>query len=176
MRDRVILDLCAGTGAWSAPYKAAGYDVRMIDLPTDVGLLRRLERPVHGILCAPPCTVFSYARNRYPPTDDELRAALSVVDACVRLAICLRPQWWALENPVNKLRRYLGPPTWTFRQWQYGDPAEKPTALWGCFNAPMYRVGPRTKPSTWQTKRQNAEPRDAITPPHFAQAFYEANP
>lgn len=29
----VILDLCAGTGAWSEPYREAGYDVRRIDLP-----------------------------------------------------------------------------------------------------------------------------------------------
>jgi len=26
--DRIILDLCGGTGAWSLPYKEAGYDVR----------------------------------------------------------------------------------------------------------------------------------------------------
>ena len=27
---KIILDLCGGSGAWSAPYKAAGYDVRLI--------------------------------------------------------------------------------------------------------------------------------------------------
>ena len=25
---KIILDLCGGTGAWSKPYKDAGYDVR----------------------------------------------------------------------------------------------------------------------------------------------------
>ena len=30
---KIILDLCGGTGAWSAPYKDAGYDVRVITLP-----------------------------------------------------------------------------------------------------------------------------------------------
>jgi site-specific DNA-cytosine methylase len=149
--------------------------------PTDVRLMaftgaRSLGGPVQGILAAPPCTVFSYARNRYEPTDDELRSALSVVDACLRAVMLYRPRWWALENPVNKLRRYLGPPRWTFRHWQYGDPAEKPTALWGTFEPPMFLVGRRTKASTFKTAKQNAEPWDAITPPNFARAFFEANP
>ena len=30
---KIILDLCGGTGAWSAPYKEAGYDVRLVTLP-----------------------------------------------------------------------------------------------------------------------------------------------
>src|SRR5437867_3921110 len=78
---RVILDLCAGSGAWSEPYLEAGYDVRRFDLDADVRLLRYARGRVHGILAAPPCTVFSYARNRYEPKEDELRAALAVVDA-----------------------------------------------------------------------------------------------
>lgn len=172
----VILDLCGGTGAWSKPYAEAGYDVRVVDLPQDVRLLERVRGSIHGILCAPPCTVFSYARNRYEPQEDELRAALSVVDACIRIVFVHRPNWWALENPVNKLRRYLGPPKWSFKQWEYGDAAHKPTALWGDFTPPMPCPGERTKPSTWQTKRQNADPQDAITPPGFANAFFEANP
>ena len=172
-----ILDLCGGTGSWSRPYLEAGYDVRVIDLPDDVRLLRfdRSLRP-HGILCAPPCTVFSYARNRYEPGQDELRSALSVVDACLRAVVIYRPKWWALENPRNKVRRYLGMPRLTFKQWEYGDPAEKPTCIWGDFQAPMFRVGRRSKTSTWKTKRQNADPQDAITPPGFARAFFEANP
>jgi hypothetical protein len=173
---RIIYDLCAGTGAWSEPYVAAGYDVRRVDLPTDVRLLRRPADAVHGVLLAPPCTVFSYARNRYEPTDAELRAALSVVDACLRFVFATKPVWWALENPINKLRRYLGPPAWTFRQWEYGDPGNKPTGIWGEFKPPMLRPGARTKPSTFRTQYENARPEDAVTPPGFARAFFEANP
>jgi hypothetical protein len=173
---RVILDLCAGSGAWSEPYVKAGYDVRRITWPDDVRLVKRTREPIHGILAAPPCTVFSYARNRYEPKDDELLAALSVVDACLRLVHVHRPQWWALENPINKLRRYLGPPTWRFRQWEYGDAAEKPTGLWGRFTPPWPIGGIRTKPTTFGTRFENASPQDAITPPGFAQAFFEANP
>lgn len=175
MRTRVILDLCAGTGAWSAPYVELGYDVRRFDLPSDVRLIKYLGR-VHGILAAPPCTVFSYARNRYEPTDEELKASLSVVDACLRIITVCRPQWWALENPMNKLRRYLGPPAWSFKHWEYGDAAHKPTGIWGNFVPPMPIPGERTKQSTWKTSRANAEPRDAITPERFARAFCESNP
>jgi hypothetical protein len=31
--QKIILDLCGGTGAWSRPYAEAGYDVRNITLP-----------------------------------------------------------------------------------------------------------------------------------------------
>jgi len=31
--DKIILDLCGGTGAWSKPYADAGYDVRVVTLP-----------------------------------------------------------------------------------------------------------------------------------------------
>lgn len=174
----MILDLCGGTGAWSEPYREAGYDVRIVDPHVDGTDVRLMKHPgeVHGILAAPPCTVFSYARNRYKPNDNELRSALSIVDACLRLAVVCQPEWWALENPVNKLRRYLGPPKWAFRHWEYGDAAEKPTGLWGEFTPPMLEPGERTKPSTYKTSTQNASPEDAITPPGFAQAFFEANP
>lgn len=31
--NKIILDLCGGTGSWSKYYKEAGYDVRVITLP-----------------------------------------------------------------------------------------------------------------------------------------------
>ena len=172
----IILDLCGGSGAWSRPYSDAGYSVDVIDLPRDVRLLQRVRVRVHGILAAPPCTVFSYARNRYPPSEDELRAALSVVDGCLRVIAAERPKWWALENPRNKLRRYLGPARLEFYQWEYGDAGHKPTCIWGDFVLPPKQPKPRTKPSTWRTTRENARPEDAVTPPGFAKAFFDVNP
>ena len=175
----MILDLCGGTGSWSQPYRAAGYDVEIVD-PVhdgrDVRLLTYRRFPVHGILAAPPCTVWSYARNRYPPTDAEKLASLSVVDACVRIITVQRPAWWALENPRNKLRRYLGPARLEFYQWEYGDPGHKPTCIWGDFTPPLKQPKPRTKPSTFRTKQENASPGDAVTPAGFARAFFQANP
>lgn len=172
----LILDLCGGSGAWSRPYVDAGYRVDVVDLPRDVRLLTRTRVGVQGILAAPPCTVFSYARNRVPPTEDELREALSIADACLRIVYAQRPQWWALENPRNKLRRYLGPARLEFYHWEYGDPAHKPTCIWGEFTIPAKHAQPRTKPSTWNSHYPNADPKDAITPGQFARAFFEANP
>jgi site-specific DNA-cytosine methylase len=175
----VILDLCAGSGAWSAPYQAAGYEVRRFDLPDDVRLMPcDTALLVHGILAAPPCTAFSYARNRYPAEGEELLAALSVVDACLRAVAVYRPRWWALENPRALLRHYLGPARLEFCQWEYGDPGHKPTCIWGDFAVPMKRPRPfgRALASTWQTSRENALPADAVTPPGFARAFFDANP
>lgn len=180
----LILDLCGGTGAWSRPYRDAGYDVDIID-PTvngqDIRLMRRTREPVHGILCAPPCTVFSPARNRYTASDKELLTALSIVDACLRIVTVARLSgsplaWWALENPRNHLRRYLGHPRLQFYQWEYGDPGHKPTCIWGDFTPPLKYPKPRQRKSTWKTQFANATPEDAITPPNFARAFFEANP
>ena len=59
--DKIILDLCGGTGSWSRPYVEAGYDGRLITLPEiDV---RDYMPPnnIYGILAAPPCTMFSFA-------------------------------------------------------------------------------------------------------------------
>ncbi len=175
--NKIILDLCGGTGSWSKPYKDAGYDVRIIDLPNDVRLLKfDSSINVHGILCAPPCTRFSYARNRYPATEEELKDSLSIVDACLRMIVIYKPEWWALENPRAKLRHYLGPSPLEFYQWEYGDDGHKPTCIWGSFSIPEKTGGKRVKPSTWKTKKPNAVKKDQITPPGFAQAFFKANP
>jgi hypothetical protein len=176
----LILDLCGGTGSWSKPYRDAGYCVEIVDRlgGRDARLLQRM-RGVWGVLAAPVCTDFSYARNRYEPTEAEYLEALSLVDACIRIAWVQMQngaKWWALENPRNKLRRYLGPARLEFYQWEYGDPGHKPTCIWGDFVPPMKQPKPRTKPSTFKSKYENARPEDAITPPNFARAFYEANP
>ena len=177
---RTILDLCGGTGSWSKPYRDAGYHVIVVDPAGntgDVRLQRYADTPIHGILCAPPCTVFSYARNRYEPTDAELLQALSVADACLRHVVLYKPKWWALENPRNKLRRYLGNPRWEFNHCDFGEQRLKPSGLWGDFNEPTAKPEWKTKTvSTFGTKSENASPEDAITPARFAQAFFEANP
>ena len=99
-----------------------------------------------------------------------------MVDACLRAVAIYRPRWWALENPRALLRRYLGAPRLEFYHWQYGDAAHKPTGIWGEFTVPFKRPVARTKPTTWQTSRENALPEDAVTPAGFARAFFEVNP
>lgn len=52
--EKIILDLCGGTGSWSKPYVEAGYDVRVITLPKDDVLTYTPPEHVYGIFAAPP--------------------------------------------------------------------------------------------------------------------------
>ena len=189
--SKIILDLCGGTGSWSRPYAEAGYDVRVVTLPgQDVRLMEALPLKVHGILAAPPCTEFSFAKHYHGKGNysHDFQAGLSVVDACLRMVAVYRPAWWALENPKGYLRKFLGQPFMSFDPWEYGDPYMKRTDLWGQFAAPWKSVSTRPasckKFSLLRTKEISPEhygtlsrtERRAITPPHFARAFFEANP
>lgn len=199
---KIILDLCGGTGAWSKPYKDAGYDVRLITLPEyDV---RTYEPPenVYGILAAPPCTHFSIARDHKLSRDEV--GGMEIVNACINIIKKCNPVFWALENPVGTLRNFIGNPRYSFQPWWFGDPWCKRTLLWGEFNKPnrmyynwddvhkiegLYVRPGRGKPSiafnhvshkklirafdSFDVKT-DAEFR-AITPQGFAQAFYEVN-
>src|SRR3990167_58784 len=99
---KIILDLCGGTGSWSLPYKDAGYDVRVITLPEydvldhivshkviefpgeGIGNIEVGLDEVYGILAAPPCTMFSFARtNAKKPRD--LKEGMECVRACLNI-------------------------------------------------------------------------------------------
>jgi hypothetical protein len=95
-----ILSLCDYTGNWAAPY-ADEYDIVAIDMQRggeDVRLLTLADipRPVHGVIAAPPCTVFANSGARWPRSDDDMREALSVVDACLRIVVATRPACWRI--------------------------------------------------------------------------------
>lgn len=177
-----VLSLCDYSGAWSAPYAEAGYDVVRIDLQhgQDVRLFEALPFPVRGVLAAPPCTHLASSGARWWAEKGEakLLEALAVVDACLRIIMVHRPQWWVLENPVGRLRTYLGEPTMAFDPADYGDPYTKRTLLWGHFNKPMMApVEAVLGSAMWKlppsADRQNKR---SQTPEGFARAFYEANP
>lgn len=200
--SKIILDLCGGTGAWSRPYREARYDVRLVTLPEQDVLTYEPPAGVYGILAAPPCTEFSLAKNGSPIPRD-LEAGLKVVRACLRIIwLCqlAQPlQFWAMENPVGLLRKFLGRPRFTFRQWEFGDHGIKPTDIWGYFNEPRktisvkpdglekrYKTG-KLNTLAWASRGQmrtatgytdpvltRADLR-AITPPGFANAFFKAN-
>jgi len=127
--QNIILDLCGGTGAWSKPWKDAGFDVRVITLPQwDVTLTGRLNNElvfynpnrkthmdvnideVYGILAAPPCTMFSDARTN-AKTPRDLREGMKTVLGCLAVVYMCQYatksdqqkysplKFWALENP-----------------------------------------------------------------------------
>lgn len=184
---RIILDLCGGCGAWSKPYRDAGYDVRVVTLPEHDVRTYVPPPEVHGVLAAPPCEEFSTARRddlRSRPRD--LVVGMECVNACMRIILQARPRWWALENPTGHLSKFLGTPRDTWEPCDFGDPWTKRTAIWGDFalpergpfvqplgNGPFCKVcDPESRRRSWCS---NAAHR-AVTPPGFAAAFFRANP
>lgn len=180
LRPQTILSLCDGSGSWSQPYVDDGYDVIRWDLKMghDVRLMTRPAKPIHGILAAPPCTVFAGSGNRWTRTPEEIREGLSVVDACLRFVVACRPEWWALENPVGKLVHYLGPARMSFDPNDYGDDYTKRTCLWGEFTEPARTPVPATAGSRMHRLGPSPErvALRSVTPAGFATAFFEANP
>ena len=211
---KIILDLCGGTGSWSKPYKEAGYDVKVISLPIfdvlktelvnggawfkgdDCNLYIPIEN-VAGILAAPPCTHFAGSGAQYwkqKDLDGRTDEALAVVDMCLDIIGHFTPRWYAIENPVGRLRRLraerLGEPKLIFNPCDYGDPYTKKTLVWGEFILPtknLVKPLPNDKQQNqismptvngkkigWNTEL--AKELRSITPQGFAQAFFEANP
>lgn len=178
--EKIILDLCGGTGSWSKPYKEAGYDVRVITLPKeDVRLLKLKKEKIYGILSAPPCTHFAGSGARWWKEKGEkaLLEGLSVIDACLRIILITKPKFWVLENPVGRLNNYLGKPKMYFNPCDYGDPYTKKTCLWGEFNIPKKNPVEPTEGSKMHLlpPSEDREKLRSITPKGFAKAFFEAN-
>ncbi len=216
--DKVILDLCGGTGGWSKFYNEAGYTVHIITLPDynlsdfwiagDVIRFRKqvwrrdggeyLEIPIksiYGVLAAPPCTMFSIARQ-VAKVPRDLTGGMITVKACLKIIHDIQEtgHWltfWALENPRGYLRKFMGKPPFTFEHWQFHKESYhcKPTDVWGNYNQPKPIVVTKPTPVhnydlTWQNPKAPDEYKHlkldraairAITPVGFAEAFYKAN-
>ncbi len=216
--SKIILDLCGGTGSWSRPYKDAGYDVRVVTLPgldvskwmlnKDTAMLTfvanygndmKIYLPdVHGILAAPPCTMFSRARTT-AKTPRDFEGAMKTVIAC--LDIIWKTQYespytlkfWAMENPAGHLQRFLGKPPFKFHPYEFGDRHSKETFIWGMFNQPKKspiqlneaellasrnntrKLPPIPEDYARDTSMKSVQIRRSVTPPGFAKAFMEAN-
>lgn len=193
MNGKIILDLCGGTGAWSKPYKDAGYDVRVITLPEYDVATYELPENVYGILAAPPCTMFSLARTT-AKTPRDFNAGMATVEACMRIIWEARKSgklaFWALENPKGLLRQFLGKPPFSFDASEFGEDYNKATDIWGYYNEPKKtREYVRFNSTDKNTRKLPAIPKEykrdpnmnttaikrSITPQGFAQAFYRAN-
>lgn len=197
---KIILDLCGGTGAWSKPYKEAGYTVYVITLPK-YDLFTYDEYwsfidNVYGILAAPTCTHFSLARTT-AKTPRNLKGGMRLVKRCLEIIEDCRVhgnlKFWALENPVGYLRQLLGKPPLTFHPSDYGANYTKRTDLWGYYNFPKKKARELTSEEKAKCSINNRDlpelPKDYILPDnfrpqqarrsmtdeHFAKAFYRAN-
>jgi hypothetical protein len=178
-KNKIILDLCGGSGSWSKPYVDNGYDVRLVTLPDNDVITYTPPDNVYGILAAPPCTEFAgsgarWWKDKNPKLLDE---ALDVVAAIMAIIAICRPDFWCLENPIGRLVRYIGKPVMYFNPCDYGDPWTKKTCLWGKFNIPEKNpVEPVGKnPIHYMSPGPERAAKRSITPPGFAKAFYEAN-
>ena len=206
-KDKAILDLCGGTGSWSKPYKEAGYKVFNLTLPDndimdftkgDMPEVARLidKGKIYGILAAPPCPMFSFARtNAKKPRD--LEEGMKIVKQCLYIIWSCQFQiekdtqkksplkFWALENPNGMLKWFLGSPAFKFNPYDFGDDYKKNTYLWGWFNEPKKNPIKCNKPKFDKLPTKEIHPefygkltrqeRRAITPQGFAKAFYKAN-
>lgn len=217
--DKIILDLCSGTGSWSKPYKEAGYRVIEITIPEyNVNKYRFvgnslefvgknalhliMTTSIYGILAAPPCTMFSFARTK-AKTPRDLKEGMRCVRSCLDIIWTIMEvkqdtgkktlplQFWALENPHHGfLKKFLSEPKFVFDPYEFGDPYQKRTALWGHFNEPKKNPITNSTLHTLGTKfdylkskdihpehfgKLDRQARRSITPQGFAKAFYEAN-
>jgi hypothetical protein len=181
----VVLSLFDHSGNWSRPYEEAGYQVRRFDLQDghDVRLIKSGDMgPVHGILAAPPCTKFSRAGARWwdRVTDEEMLEAISTVDAVFRIVYATKPHFWVLENPIGRLKDYIGEPAFKFDPCDFGDPWTKRTWLWGNFAPPIEILAPcgPVEPALGDitTNARKGMNERSQTPMGFARAFFEANP
>lgn len=194
--SKIILDLCGGTGCWSEPYRKAGYDVRLITLPYYDVLTYEPPENVYGVLAAPPCTCFCIASSQYwKKFDDDgsTKAALDVVNACLSIIDKCKPKFWALENPRGRLRRFIGNPSFSYYQYEFGGKFYKQTFLWGNFNTFIIK-GPVNPNPLRIDEAKSSElyqlPADYVLAgsqmnkraaqrsmyaPYFPLAFYEAN-
>lgn len=186
---RTILSLCDYSGIWSKPYRDDGYNVIQVDI--DLGQdMRLLEHPgpVHGIIAQPPCTHLAASGARWwkQKGEEPLIEGLTLVDTCLRFVAMCQPDWWVLENPVGRLRKYIGEPVYRFQPHEYAALADDPkseqytkkTCLWGSFKIPPLAYKPNiigSKMLQFPQSKDRARKR-SMTPTGFAKAFYLANP
>ena len=183
-KNKIILDLCGGTGAWSKPYAEAGYDVRNITLP-EWDLLEEktikycISLNPYGILFAVECTPWCAAAARWwkTRTSDEIYYYSRLLVKGLRIIMETNPVFWVIENPIGKMRGFLGNPNYKFDPCDFGDDYTKKTYLWGNFNKPKKNpvIPTRTNFIWHMSPGPERKIRRAITPPGFAQAFFEAN-
>jgi hypothetical protein len=174
--------------------------VRQIDLKhgQDIRLLECSKDDVYGILAAPPCTAFTNSGAQYweaKDKDGRTFEGLALVDACLRVVAIQKLRklkFWSLENPVGRLKRWLGEPRFIFNPCDFGDAYTKRTCLWGDFVPPLPLFttqrpvepefviasnGDKYSPIHWNTWGASEKTKEirSVTPPGFARAFFEAN-
>lgn len=188
-KKKIILDLCGGTGAWSKYYSTNGYTVIIVTLPK-MDLLEEkvvaycIAQKPYGVLFACECTPWANSGSQYfkSRTPEEIFYYSKLLVKGLRIILATKPKFWCIENPIGKMKQFLGDPKLIFNPCDYGDPYTKKTCLWGDFNIPVKNpVDPIRVCSqgSWIQKlggkSEKTKRLRSITPAGFAKAFYEAN-
>jgi len=199
-----VLSLFDHSGEWASPYAEAGHNVFTVDMKegpnvswvTDINdftaakLMEFLEDfspsgDVDVVLAACPCTHFTVSGAQYwkaKDADGRTQEAVELVHQTLRAIGFLKPDVWALENPVGRLNKLVPEladygPTYVQPFW-FGNEYSKKTGLWGRFNKdlPRNEVEPGESPiMKLGGKSEKTKELRSITPRGFARAFYEAN-
>lgn len=192
-KDKIILDLCGGTGAWSRLYKEAGYKVYNITLPKyDLSKEDTVKYCInlnpYGILFACPCDMWCNMGVQFFPkrTPGQIFNHALILVHGLRIIYNSKLKFWCLENPVGKMKDFMGIPQLNFQPWEWGNRYTKQTYLWGKFKMPMFKriieptiidpVGSEHRKACrdgWTGGKRKE--RRAITPSGFAKAFFDAN-
>lgn len=189
---KTILSLFDESGIWSAPYVKAGYDVIQLDLQNGVDIseltLEAMHEAaideVHGILAACPCTHFANCGSQWFEEKDRTgitQEGIDLVHITLEMINYYQPKFWAIENPMGRIRRMCGLPgaRLFFEPHHFGDPYTKKTQLFGYFNAnlPTYNVFPSG--GSWAHRLRGDVPEQkklrSQTFEGFAYAFFIAN-
>lgn len=162
--DKVVISLFDKTGAWSQPWRDAGYDVYQFDIQSgdgvetfgiNMGDVTNFDtqffndffgsfegRDIHAVLAATPCTDFaSSGSSHFESKDAAGTTAFSVSLGRIALATIeyFKPAVWSMENPTGRIERLVGMPKWaaSFDPWHFGEDYTKKTMLWGRMNGDM---------------------------------------
>ena len=153
----IVLSLCDLTGAFVAPWVAAGYDAILVDpqhgvthqegrvLKVAATVLEAMpliaDRLSEVVFVAgwPPCTdmAVSGARwfaDKWKADSAYLAKAVAVAEQCRTIGQVSRAPWF-VENPVSTLAQVFGKPNHWFHPWHFtaleaGDNYTKRTNLW----------------------------------------------
>ncbi len=113
-RPPLVIDLFAGTGSATEPFRRAGWEVVRVELDpsfpaeyhADVSEWHWHGRRPDLIWASPPCTEF--ARESMPWCRTGKTPSLALVEATRRVIAECDPVYWAIEN-VKGSTRYLTP-------------------------------------------------------------------
>ena len=179
---RVCVDLFSGLGGFSQAFLDRGwtvyrYDndkqfakvpcthiVDVLDLTSEI--IKGEHEEIDIILASPPCTCFSFAaQGKYWPRlkdrHSDVDRSVHLVRFTINLIKEIQPTYWILENPIGRLREFIGKPSAKTAWCAWGTIYKKPTYLWGVLPPIDWKM-----PQKWITDPSGGAGSGAIGSPY----------